>query len=326
MNFAIVGCGLIGQKRLRALREEHSIAATADVNRSRAESLAAQVSGAIAAADWKEAIAMASVDAVIVATTNDWLAPITLAAAELGKHVLVEKPAGRTAAELRPVLAAAQRSGAYVQVGFNHRFHPGLQKAREIFETGALGPLMFIRGRYGHGGRIGYDREWRADPAISGGGELLDQGVHLIDLARWFLGEFPVVEGHAATYFWDMPVDDNAFLSLRTKDNQTAWLQASCSEWKNMFSFEIYGRLGKLQVDGLGGSYGLERLSYYKMLPRMGPPDTTIWEYPGEDTSWKLELSTFLQSVRDGVARGPGLTDAIAALEIVDAIYGSRQQ
>jgi predicted dehydrogenase len=123
-----------------------------------------------------------------------------------------------------------------------------------------------------------------------------------------------------------MPVDDNAFLSLRTKENQTAWLQASCSEWKNMFSFEIYGRLGKLQVDGLGGSYGVERLSYYKMLPRMGPPDTTIWEYPGEDTSWKLELSTFLQSVRDGVARGPGLTDAIAALEIVDAIYGSQQQ
>src|SRR6185295_2401631 len=160
------------------------------------------------------------------------------------------------------------------QVGFNHRFHPALQKAREIVDTGALGPLMFIRGRYGHGGRTGYDREWRADPAISGGGELIDQGVHLIDLARWFLGEFPVVEGHAGTYFWDMAVDDNAFLSLRTKANQTAWLQASCTEWKNMFSFEIYGRDGKLQVDGLGGSYGVERLSYYKMLPKMGPPET----------------------------------------------------
>ena len=322
MNFAIIGCGLIGQKRLRALlREHHSVIVTADVNRHRAEALALQCPSAIATTDWEEAVRLPAVDAVIVATTNDWLAPITLRGAEIGKHVLVEKPAARSAAELRPILAAVQRTGAYVQVGFNHRFHPGLQKAREIFESGGVGPLMFIRGRYGHGGRVGYDREWRANPEISGGGELLDQGVHLIDLARWFLGEFPVVEGHAETYYWDMPVDDNAFLSLRTKDNQTAWLQASCSEWKNMFSFEIYGRTGKLQVDGLGGSYGVERLSYYRMSPQMGPPETTIWEYPGEDLSWKLELTTFLLSIRDGVARGPGLNDALAALEIVETIY-----
>ena len=85
---------------------------------------------------------------------------------------------------------------------------------------GAIGPLLYIRGRYGHGGRLGYEREWRADPAISGGGELLDQGVHLIDLARWFLGDFVEVGGHAATYFWDMPVEDNGFLSLRTASGQ----------------------------------------------------------------------------------------------------------
>ena len=103
-----------------------------------------------------------------------------------------------------------------MRVGYNHRFHPALRKAREIVDSGASGPLMFLRGRYGHGGRKGYDREWRADPKLSGGGELIDQGVHLIDLASWFLGEFPTVEGHAATYFWDMKVDDNAFLSLRT--------------------------------------------------------------------------------------------------------------
>ena len=88
-----------------------------------------------------------------------------------------------------------------------------------------------------------------------------------------------------------------------------------------MFSFEIYGRNGKLQVDGLGGSYGVERLSYYKMLPEMGPPETTIWEYPGEDTSWKRELSTFLESVASGTGRGPGLPDAMAALQIVETIY-----
>ena len=318
MNFAIIGCGLIGQKRARALTRDHAVVAAADVNIDRAKSLAA---GAFATSDWREALHAPSVDAVVVATTNDWLAPVTKAAVELGKHVLVEKPAARTCEELKGVLTAAQRSSAYVQVGFNHRFHPALQKARAIFETGVLGPLMFLRGRYGHGGRIGYDREWRADPAISGGGELLDQGVHLIDLARWFLGEFTEVEGHAGTYYWDMAVDDNAFLSLRTRSGQTAWLHASCTEWKNMFSFEIYGRDGKLQVDGLGGSYGVERLSHYQMKPEMGPPETTIWEYPGADTSFQLELCTFIESIGDGVRRGPGLNDALEALQIVEAIY-----
>src|SRR5205823_5892688 len=126
-------------------------------------------------------------------------------------------------------------------------------------KDGVIGEIMFLRGRYGHGGRIGYDREWRADPQRAGGGELIDQGVHMIDLARCFLGEFEHVTGHAATYFWDMQVDDNAFLLLRTSEDHAAFLHVSCTEWKNLFSLEIYGRGGKLQIDGLGGSYGVER-------------------------------------------------------------------
>ena len=143
-------------------------------------------------------------------------------------------------------------------------------KAREIVDSGALGPLMFLRGRYGHGGRLGMEKEWRGDPAISGGGEMLDQGVHLVDLARWFLGDFADVAGHVGTYFWDWPVEDNGFALLRTAQNQVAWLHASCTEWKNLFSLEIYGRDGKLAIDGLGGSYGVERLAWYRMLPQMG--------------------------------------------------------
>jgi predicted dehydrogenase len=136
---------------------------------------------------------------------------------------------------------------------------------------------MFIRARYGHGGRVGYDKEWRANPKLSGGGELIDQGIHLIDLAGWFLGEFKKIDGHAETYFWKMPVDDNAFLSLRTAKNQTAWLHVSCTEWKNLFSFEIYGRHAKLHIEGLGGSYGVEKLFHYQMKPEMGIPDTKVY-------------------------------------------------
>jgi predicted dehydrogenase len=155
---------------------------------------------------------------------------------------------------------------------------------------------------------------------VAGGGELIDQGVHLIDLSRWFLGDFVAVSGFAHTYFWRMPVDDNAFMTLRTAREQTAFLHASCTEWKNLFSFEIYGRTGKLQIDGLGGSYGLERLTFYKMLPEMGPPETTSWEYPRGDKSWALELAEFLEDIRLDRQPAASLIDARAALAVVEAI------
>src|SRR6185295_6175560 len=112
-----------------------------------------------------------------------------------------------------------------------------------------------------------------------GGGELIDQGVHLIDLSRWILGDFVRVHGIARTLYWEMPVDDNAFALMETSGGQIAFLHCSCTEWKNLFSLEIYGRTGKLHIEGLGGSYGTERLAHYQMLPQMGPPETTIWEY-----------------------------------------------
>ena len=185
-----------------------------------------------------------------------------------------------------------------MRIGFNHRRHRAFRDARRLIDDGALGPLMFVRARYGHGGRVGYDKEWRADPALSGGGELIDQGCHIIDLARWLLGDFTHVEGFAATYFWQMPVDDNAFLLLCTADGKAAFLHASCTEWKNTFSFEIYGRNGKIDIAGLGGSYGVERMAYYRMLPEMGPPETLIREYPMADNSWAVEFRDFLEDIR----------------------------
>jgi predicted dehydrogenase len=320
MRVAIVGCGLIGHKRARSLGS-HRLVATADANLGRAEELAAQHPGCVAAADWQRVVARNDIEAVIVATTNNALAAVTEAAVRAGKHVLVEKPAARSVRELAPVAAAARAAGVVVKVGFNHRFHPAFAKARAICDAGEMGPLLYVRARYGHGGRLGYDREWRADPAVAGGGELLDQGVHLIDLTRWFLGDVAEVRGHAGTFFWDMPVEDNGFVFLRTAKGQVAWLHASCTEWKNLFCFEIFGRHGKLQIDGLGGSYGTERLSYYRMLPEMGPPETTMWEYPGADLSWHDEFAHFADCVAHGRPPSGGLEDALAALDVVERVY-----
>lgn len=312
---AIVGCGLIGQKRAKALGDATLVAA-ADVDIARARALCSTAS-----TDWREVVRREDVDLVVVATINSMLAEISAAALDAGKHVLVEKPAARNVRELDLVIAAQQRTGKLVHVGFNHRYHPAVVKAREILKCGVLGEMMFVRGRYGHGGRIGYDREWRADPTLAGGGELIDQGVHLIDLARLFLGDFSSIIGRAETLYWDMPVDDNAFLLLGTADGRTAFLHASCSEWKNLFSLEIYGRGGKLHIDGLGGSYGVERLTLYRMLPEMGPPETTTWEYPFADRSWEIEFAEFLDDVRLNRTPAAGLADARAALTVVDAIY-----
>jgi predicted dehydrogenase len=219
------------------------------------------------------------------------------------------------------VAAAVAKKKVCVRIGFNHRYHPALLKAREIVEAGGIGDLMFLRGRYGHGGRPGYDREWRSKPDLSGGGHMLDQGIHLIDLSRMFLGDFTDVTGYVHTYFWDMPVEDNAFLLLRTPHEQTAFLHATCTEWKNLFSLEIYGRTGKLDISGLGGSYGTERLTYYRMLPEMGPPETTAWEYPRGDESWRVEFEEFLKDIKLGRPSVPGVADAQAALRIAERVY-----
>ena len=315
----IIGCGLIGQKRAKALGEGRLLAC-ADLSEARANALAGN-SGAKAFADWRELLALPEIDVVVIATLHDSLAEITFAAVEAGKHVLVEKPAARTPSELEPVMRAAESRGVKVHVGFNHRYHRAFRKAREIYDTGALGELMFIRARYGHGGRIGYDKEWRAKPELSGGGELIDQGPHLIDLSRWFLGEFHEVQGFAHTYYWDMPVDDNSFLLLKTEKQQVAFLHASCTEWKNLFSMEIYGRNAKLEISGLGGSYGLERLTYYKMLPEMGPPETTSWEYPMGDDSWAVEMAEFYEDIRLDRHPAAGLKDAYEVLKVIEKVY-----
>jgi len=321
MNYAIIGCGLIGKKRLAGLPAGSQLAVACDTNLARAEELVKLANTGRATADFKQAVADSQVDAVVVATINSALAEVSAAAIRAGKPVLVEKPAGVSVSQVEGLIALADKQGVCVRAGFNHRYHPAFRKAREILSSGVMGELMFIRARYGHGGRVGYDQEWRANPKLSGGGELIDQGIHLIDLAGWFLGDFTKVDGHAATFFWKMPVDDNAFLSLRTARGQTAWLHVSCTEWKNLFSFEIYGRNTKLHIEGLGGSYGIEKLYHYQMKPEMGPPDTRVYEFSGPDESWRIELSEFEKDIQLKRKPDAGLAEAKDALRIVETVY-----
>lgn len=325
IKVALIGCGLIGRKRLHALPDGTEVVALIDVDLDRAEALASSLPGTRPRARVAESIEAgldgSHADVAIVATIHSALGPSTLAAVGAGCHVLVEKPGAHRLEDLLAVRDAARSAGKVVKVGFNHRFHPAMLRARAIAEEKPYGELLHIRGRYGHGGRPGYEKEWRARREDSGGGELVDQGIHLIDLTRYIAGDIDLAFAECRTDFWQSDVEDNAFLALRPRTGGFAWLHASWTEWKNLFSLEVAYRTAKLEITGLGGSYGVERLALHEMLPEMGPPATTIWEWPQADRSWALEVADFLSAVSGGPSLGSSIEDCIAAFTIVEEAY-----
>jgi predicted dehydrogenase len=324
VQVAIVGCGLIGAKRAAALAGEDELLACYDVNERAAESLAEE-HGARACTTLEELLGTGA-EVVVIATVHDQLAGLAKRGLEAGAHVLVEKPAGISSGQIDRLIECQRTSGRLVKVGFNHRFHGGIARAAEEVRSGRHGDLMYLRGRYGHGGRIGYDREWRAEPARSGGGELIDQGMHLLDLTHWLAGPLALHSALLRTQFWDTPVEDNAALILgdpQTRTDPWAMLHVSWTEWKNLFSLEIYCRTAKLQVDGLVRSYGRQRLRIYEMGPELGPPQLQEFEYPEEDLSWEREWTSFKGAIAadDASLVNGGLGDARYAWQQIEAAY-----
>jgi predicted dehydrogenase len=318
----VIGCGLIGRKRAEAIGAEDELVGCADVNPQAAAALAGD-HGARRCRDLGELLGL-GVDAVIVATSHDQLAPLSREALEGGAHVLVEKPAGLGTREIEGLLAAADRTGRRVKVGFNHRFHPALARAAAEVHSGRHGELMHLRAHYGHGGRPGYNLEWRAQPDRSGGGELVDQGMHLLDLTHWIAGPLPLHSALLRTHFWEGAVEDNAAVILGLADDRTApWamLHVAWTEWKNTFSLEIYCRTAKLQVDGLVRSYGAQRLRIYRMKPELGPPDLEEVQFPDEDASWAAEWEHFAGVLAGGGELCGGLADALYAWMCVEEAY-----
>jgi predicted dehydrogenase len=321
---AIVGCGLIGRKRAVAFQEcGVLVRAVYDARPDAATDLARFLGGHTEVASTiDEALVVRGVGLVVVATPHTSLVPVALDAVKAGLPVLVEKPGAASVEAARELARQARNAGVSARVGFNHRFHPSMLKARGLLSNGHYGGVMNIRARYGHGGRLGYEEEWRGSRALAGGGELLDQGIHLIDLVRYFVGDVDLAFAELRTDFWRTDVEDNAFVALRCRTGPFAWLHASWTEWKNLFSFEIAMQRAKVEIVGLGGSYGVERLTLYEMGPELGPPDTTSWEWPRGDDSWIKETDDVLRSLAgDGDTLGADVEDAIEALEIVEEAY-----
>ena len=324
MKTGIIGCGLIGRKRALALEKDDQLVACCDTNADLASKFASDYE-CKSYTNASDLFSDTNCEVIIVAVVNKYIEGIVTLALKLGKHVLAEKPLGRNVEEARNMHSTAMRHGMVLKTGFNHRFHPGIWKAKELFDQGNIGSLMFIRGRYGHGGRPGMENEWRASKELCGGGELLDQGVHMIDLSRWFAGDVKSAFGKAKTKFWNLEVEDNAFILLETMNKVDIQLQVSWTNWKNIFSFELFGTDGYLKVEGLGGSYGPETLEFGKRKKEGGRPEVELFEIPSEDISWVKEWQEFKSAIvehRESIGNG---LDGLRANQVIEAIYKSSE-
>jgi predicted dehydrogenase len=324
MRVAIVGAGLQCRRRapvvaawpgaeLVVIASHHLSSASAQAKRWGCET----------SDRWQDVVARPDIDVVLVCTPPDSHAEISIASANAGKHILCEKPLSRTVAEGEAMLAAAGSNGVVLKCGFNHRHHPAVWKANELIASGALGAPLWGRCVYGIGGRPGYEKEWRADPDIVAGGHVMEQGIHGVDLFRWFLGDVVEVTGFTSTSYWPItPLEDNGFILLRTEGGAIASLHSSLTQWRNLFVFEIYATEGYVRVEGLGGGYGNERLAVGKK-DFFAPFSEDVTEFRGDDVSWVEEWKEFLAAIEDKRKPIGDGRDGVEALRIVHAFYES---
>jgi predicted dehydrogenase len=325
LRTAVIGCGLIGTRRAveTSLHSRTRLLLCIDTSHAPARATAERF-GAAWSTDWRIAVEDERIDVIVICTPNAFAYEIAVAAMERGKHVLVEKPMGCNLAQAQALAAIAARSPGRFKVGFNHRYHPAVAGAYELMQAGAIGELISIRARYGHGGRPGYEREWRCDPELAGGGELTDQGVHVADLIAWFAGMPSQAFAYLQTAVWPIaPLEDNAFALLRFPSGAVASVHTSWTQWKNLFSFEIFGREGSISVEGLGGSYGTESLTLARRRASGGAPDVREERFEGPDRSWAIEWHQFVDAIEQATPYWGTAQDGLAAMRIVSALYES---
>jgi predicted dehydrogenase len=296
----------------------------ASLHREHAQDMASKM-GCEASGDWRAAVARDDVDAVVVCTPPHVHAEIGVAAMQAGKHVLCEKPMTRTVAEAEQLVEAARQTGRTLKCGFNHRHHPAIWEAKRRLDQGSIGKPLFARCVYGICGRPGYENEWRADPAQAAGGQFIEQGTHAIDLFRWFLGEVDEVACMTGVrYFTQQAMDDNGMAMFRMASGATASVHSSLTQWKNVFSFEVFGEDGYLIVDGLGASYGTEKLIAGRR-DFTAPFQDTITEFRGGDISWREEWKEFARAIAEGREPIGGGHDGLAAMRVALAAYRSEE-
>lgn len=324
---AIVGYGKMGKIRAQSVknRSDLEIVAVCDVYPANNESEYPFFS------DYKE-LASFDLDIVFVCTVNKYLPDIVCYFLNNKVNVFCEKPPGRCKEDVAQMLAAEKNNPEVkLKFGFNHRYHQAVLDAKAIVEKGRLGKILWMRGVYGKGGGNQYESNWRNDKELSGGGILIDQGIHMVDLFRFFCGEFEEIKAFIETSHWPIKVEDNAFVMLRNKQKQVAMLHSSATQWQYKFSLEIYLEKGYATISGILSStmnYGTETLKVARCLydkegyPMPNPEESMT--YYDEDHSWKRELGEFMDCVQnDCLIKVGSCQEAYQTMDLIERIYAA---
>jgi predicted dehydrogenase len=327
LRAGIVGYGYMGQIRQKNILDHPDLELAAICDPLRGDIVSCQ--NADVYEHWQDLLG-ADLDLVFACTPNNLIPEIAVNALNRGLHVFCEKPPGRNLADIKTIHAAeVANQGCKLLFGFNHRHHPGITDCKAIIDSGALGKVLTLRGVYGKGGGYDYHTSWRNNPEVGGGGILLDQGIHMLDLFRLFVGDFDEVIGMRGITAFDVPVEDNAFVLLRTPSGQMAQLHSSATSWKHTFRLEIGCEKGYAVISGLlskTGSYGRETLVIGRRPAQgeraaVGNPreETTYYD---SDPSWDIEVAHLVECIREDKSVEKGTSqDALRVMEIIDRIY-----
>ncbi len=326
LKVGIIGFGKMGRTRAEAV-ERSGLGRVMAVHDP-----AGGDTGGIPVVDSENAlIATPGLDAVIVCTPNHRNKPLTLAALRAGRHVFCEKPPAFTAADVEEIQAVERASGRKLMYGFNHRHHASIKSMREMVNSGQYGRLLWMRGRYGKSVDHNYFQTWRAKKELAGGGILIDQGIHMLDLFLLLAGEFDEIQAMVSNLYWKLEgIEDNVFLNLRNRTTGVvASLHSTMTQWRHLFSLEVFLERGYIVLNGLktqSGSYGDEVLTIAKN--RTTAPAAT-WEDEERfvyhaDTSWVDETTAFLECAARGLPVPAGSSeDALKVMRLIDGAYRS---
>jgi predicted dehydrogenase len=267
-------------------------------------------------------------DVLIVCMTNEIAPEVSIAGIEAGLHVFCEKPPGRDVEDIARVIRSEQKHpGCKLMYGFNHRYHESVQDALKLVRSGELGRIINMRGVYGKSKIITFNQpDWRTRREIAGGGVLLDQGIHMVDLMRLFAGEFTEVHSFVSNSHWGYEVEDNAYALMRTADGVVGMLNSSATQWRHRFNLDINMERGSLILGGiLSGtkSYGAETLTVAIVDHENdnGDPKEQLTRY-NRDPSWEEEINRFVDCIRadEPIQSGSSL-DALNTMKLVYKIY-----
>lgn len=321
-NVSIIGSGLQAKRRAASISQHPlcKIKSIAGIAANEVKQLS-KIYDANPVHDWKVEVKNPDIDIIVICTPPNLHYEIAKAALLEGKHVLCEKPLTKTSEDAKKLFKLAEREGRVLKCGFNHRFHPAMLKAYDIISNGDIGRIITGRAVYGICGRDDCESEWRSNTEYVSGGQLMEQGVHIIDMFRWYMGEFTSVTADVSTQVFPIqPLEDTAVVLLHGAEGVTATLHSSITQWRNRFRLELYGTEGYIEITGIGGSYDLEQLHIGKRNPT-APFSEEVIDYRGNDKSWDIEWKHFISAIVDNTPMMGTAMDGVIANYIVEKAY-----